>query len=77
MLICYQRSRFRFKSSCSIAFLRNVEPQESASWQHWGWKFLFTYFFFVSQEAAAAKLKTRKMVPITWRASPFLEFLFV
>ena len=22
--------RFRFKSSCSIAFLRNVEPQESA-----------------------------------------------
>ena len=26
----YQRCRFRLKSSCSIAFQRNVESQESA-----------------------------------------------
>ena len=29
MLLYYQRCRFRFKSSSSIAFLINVEPQES------------------------------------------------
>ena len=33
MLLYYQRCRFRFKSSCSVAFLRNVEPQESAEYK--------------------------------------------
>ena len=32
MLLYYQRSRFRFKCSCSIPFLRNVEPQGSAEY---------------------------------------------
>ena len=32
MLLCYQRRRFRFKCSCSIAYLRNVEPQGSAEY---------------------------------------------
>ena len=32
MLLYYQRRRFRFKCSCSIAFLRNVEPQGSAEY---------------------------------------------
>ena len=31
-LLYYQRRRFRFKCSCSIAFLRNVEPQGSAEY---------------------------------------------
>ena len=32
MLLYYQRPRFRFKCRCSIAFLRNVEPQGSAEY---------------------------------------------
>ena len=36
MLWYYQRRRFRFESSCSIAFLRNVEPQESAEYNATG-----------------------------------------
>ena len=32
MLLYYQRRRFRIKCSCSIAFLRNVEPQGSAEY---------------------------------------------
>ena len=32
MLLYYQCRRFRFKCSCSIAFLRNVEPQGSAEY---------------------------------------------
>ena len=30
MRLYYQRSRFRFKCSCSIPYLRNVETQGSA-----------------------------------------------
>ena len=37
MLLYYQRCRFRFKCSCSIAFLRNVEPQGSADYKATGW----------------------------------------
>ena len=36
MLLYYQRRRFRFKCSCSIAFLRNVEPQGSAEYNATG-----------------------------------------
>ena len=32
MLLNYQRRRFRFKCSCSIAYLRKVEPQGSAEY---------------------------------------------
>ena len=32
ILLYYQRHRFRIKCSCSIAFLRNVEPQGSAEY---------------------------------------------
>ena len=32
MLLYYQHRRFRFKCSCSIGFLRNVEPQGSAEY---------------------------------------------
>ena len=32
MLLYYQRLRSRIKCSCSIAFLRNVEPQGSAEY---------------------------------------------
>ena len=32
MPLYYQCRRFRFKCSCSIAFLRNVEPQGSAEY---------------------------------------------
>ena len=32
MLLYYQRRRFRIKYSCSIAFLRNVEPQGSTEY---------------------------------------------
>ena len=32
MLLYYKRRRFRIKCSCSIAFLRNVEPQGSAEY---------------------------------------------
>ena len=30
--LVFQRRRFRFKCSCSIAFQRNVEPQGSAEY---------------------------------------------
>ena len=33
MLLYYQHSRFRFKSSCSLAFLRIIEHQESAEYK--------------------------------------------
>ena len=36
MLLYYQHSRFRFKSSCSKAFMRNLEPQESAEYNTTG-----------------------------------------
>ena len=32
MLLYYQRFRFKNKCNCSIAFMRNVEPQESAEY---------------------------------------------
>ena len=36
ILLYYQHRRFRLKSSCSKAFLRNVEPQESAEYNATG-----------------------------------------
>ena len=59
MLLYYQRCRFRFKSSCSIAFLRNVEPQESAEYKATG--------LFCALKRLFLLLIVLRGIPLKWR----------